>query len=156
MPEIIASLRASSVTRHMSVDDIQHIAGLFTLFTYPSGQSLTGLKDTVKDGLSIVAHGNIQVKLNCGIGESTVCTLAPGDLIEAHASSTHDAHFYAYGDTQILSLSELRFDYLVDTHPELMCQLIRGMTHNMQDILFRTNQQIAQLKNYLYSTHARN
>jgi CRP-like cAMP-binding protein len=108
--------------------------------------------------LSILSNGNIKVKVPCGIGESTVCMLSSGDLVDLNgiASSTStNAKFYAVGNTTVLSMHKSKFDGLVNSHPLMMCRVMHGMMLNLQSVLRRMNSQIADLRNYIYGTNSR-
>jgi CRP/FNR family cyclic AMP-dependent transcriptional regulator len=159
MTNVIDTLQTSDVTDKLNDTEIRSIAELFAVKHYASGQAVV-LSETGNHGdLSILANGNIKVKVPCGVGESTVCILHPGDMVDLASlasGSTINANFYAVGDTKILSMNKNQFDGLVHTHPMIMCRVIHGMMHNLKNIVRRMNGQIADLRNYIYSTNGRN
>lgn len=154
MPDIINTLRNSSVTRNLSDTAIRHISTLFAIQTYPSGALIATSARHTNSHFSILAKGNVLIKVPAGVGESTACMLSPGDLVDFN-DPISNAHFYAQGDTNILSMTEAQFSDLVRTDPSMMCHIIDGMVHSLQSILRRTNRQIADLKNYIYSMNVR-
>jgi len=108
--------------------------------------------------LSILANGNIKVKIPCGIGETTVCMLSAGDLVDLNGLVSNTAittKFYAVGNTTILSMHKNKFDGLVNSHPLMMCRVTHGMMLNLKSIIRRMNNRIADLINYIYSTNSR-
>ena len=155
MPNIIDTLHTSTVTENLSDTDIDNIAGLFSIQAYQSGEAVVLSANETHGNLSILANGNIKVKIPCGIGESTVCMLSPGDLVDLTAPA-NNANFYALGETNVLSMTQAQFDSLVHTHPMMMCQVVHGMMLNLKCILRRMNRQIADLSNYIYSMNGRN
>lgn len=153
MPNVIETLQASPVTKNLSTAGLHKIAAAFQRHNYASGASIDHQEIGGDQQFAILACGTIKVKVPQGVGESTVCLLKPGDLIDA--SHPSEAHLYAEGDTQIFSMSHEQFDGLVQTHPALMCHVIDGMIYNMRSIQLRTNHLIADLKGYIYSSNTR-
>lgn len=159
MTTLIDTLHASDVTEQLSDTEILSIAQLFEVKHYPSGQAVVPTNTDSQDDLAILANGNIKVKVPCGAGESTVCMLNPGDLVDLAnlaSCSPVKTNFYAVGETNILSMKKSLFDTLVYTHPMIMCRVIHGMMHNLQSIVRRMDGQIADLRNYIYSINGRN
>lgn len=137
---------------------MQSPVGLFLLNTYRTGEQIKLDETNHSNSLSVLAKGNIKVKIPYGIGESTVCILAPGDLTDLtgiEVGTGFDAKLYADGDTEVFSMSQNTFDNLVMAEPLIMCRLIHGMMHNMQSIVRRINCEIAALKNYIYGINTR-
>jgi CRP/FNR family transcriptional regulator, cyclic AMP receptor protein len=158
MSTVIDTLHNSAVTEKLSDTEINSIAGMFDIKGYKSGETVVLSETETHDNLSILANGNIKVKIPCGIGESTVCMLSPGDLVDLNglvSSTTINAKFYAVGNTTVLSMHKSKFDGLVNSHPLMMCRVLHGMMLNLQSILRRMNNQIADLRNYVYGTNTR-
>jgi signal-transduction protein with cAMP-binding, CBS, and nucleotidyltransferase domain len=156
MLEIIDTLEQSSVTENLTSQERDNVAKLFALKSYRTGEMIAMPENIASDNFSILAQGNIKVKIPYGVGESTVCTLVPGDLTDLNgiaAGTGLDAKLYADGDAAVFSMNKKTFDNLVQTEPTMMCGLIRGMMHNLQSIVRRLNSQVADLKNYIYGTH---
>lgn len=155
MSDVIETLQASPVTKNLSDTGLHKIAAVFQKRSYAPGTSINNTEAGDANQFAILARGTISVKVPHGVGESTVCILKPGDLVDGspHLSA---ANLYAESDTQIISMSHEQFDGLVRAHPALMCHVIDGMVYNMRSILLRTNHLIADLKDYIYASHTRN
>lgn len=154
MPDLIETLQNSPVTKNLSDTGLHKIAPAFQRRSYTSGESIGNIAASDVNQFSILARGKISVKVPHGVGESTVCILKPGDLVDAN-HNLGEAKLYADGDTQILHMSHEQFDGLVRTYPALMCHVIDGMVYNMRSILLRTNHLIAELKDYIYGANNR-
>ncbi len=158
MTTVIDTLHASAVTEELSDKEIKSIAGMFKVKGYKSGEAVVLSETGTRDNLSILADGNIKVKIPSGVGESTVCMLIPGDMADLNgfaSGAAVNAKFYAVGDAVILSMNKSQFDNLVKSHPSMMCRVIHGMMHSFQSILRRMNKQVADLRDYVYSTNSR-
>jgi CRP-like cAMP-binding protein len=159
MSTVIDTFHATVVTEKLSDTEIRSIAGMFESKCYKSGETVVLAESENPDNLSILAMGNIKMKIPCGIGESTVCMLSPGDLVDLNglvSSTTINAKFYAVGNTTILSMHKSKFDGLVNSHPLMMCRVICGMMLNLQSIVRSMNNQIVDLRNYIYGANNRN
>jgi CRP-like cAMP-binding protein len=154
MPDVISTLQTSPVTKNLSETEMHKLAEMLQRLTYTTGQVIRNKEAGGAHQFTILARGSISIKLPNGVGESTVGTLQPGDLVDASAP-LGEANLYAEGDTHILRMSHEQFDALVRTHPTLMCHVIDGMVYNMRSIQLRTNHLIAELKGYIYSAHHR-
>lgn len=154
MPDVIKTLQTSPVTKNLSATGMHKIAASFQPRHYDSGKPIGNADADEENQFAILARGTISVKIPHGVGESTVCILQPGDLVDA-GTKPSAAKLYAEGDTQILRMSHEQFDGLVRAHPALMCHVIDGMVYNMRAILLRTNHLIADLKDYIYGAHNR-
>ncbi|MEQ1629845.1 MAG: cyclic nucleotide-binding domain-containing protein [Gallionella sp.] len=154
MPDKIETLQSSPVTKNLSDTGLHKIAAAFQKRSYASGETIGNTEASEVNQFAILARGTISVKIPHGVGESTVCILKPGDLVDAN-QNLGAANLYAEGDTQILRMSHEQFDGLVRAHPALMCHVIDGMVYNMRSILLRTNHLIAELKDFIYGSHNR-
>ncbi|MBK9162086.1 MAG: cyclic nucleotide-binding domain-containing protein [Nitrosomonadales bacterium] len=157
MTTVIDTLQASAVTGGLNDAELKRIAGMFEARAYKSGEAIGAPQDGECDNLSILADGNIKVKVPCGVGEATVCTLVPGDMTDlgGFSVSDADARFYASGDAVILSMNKSRFDVMAESYPLMMSRVARGMRRSFQGVLWRMNRQVADLRDYVYSTHSR-
>lgn len=154
MPDVIKTLQSSPITKNLSETGLHQIAPSFQKRSYAAGEAIGSVEPSDENQFAILASGSISVKIPHGVGESTVCILKPGDLVDANPS-LGAAQLYAEGDTQILRMSHEQFDGLVRAHPVLMCHVIDGMVYNMRSILLRTNHLIAELKDFIYGSHTR-
>lgn len=161
MTLVIETLRISTITEELSDAEVEILAGLFEVREYQSGDTIVEQgKEQSDDNLYILAHGDIEVKILSGEGETTLHVLKPGELagmitFVGGAASQVSATLYAVGTTQVLSLSRTRFEKLINTHPLIVYKVMRGLARNMHGIVRRVNVQSAELSNYIYRTHGR-
>ncbi len=80
MSLVIDMLRTSTVTDELSDSEVQIIHGLFDVQEYKSGEVIVQPEDVQSNSLYILAHGDIEVKIESGEGESIIHVLKPGDL----------------------------------------------------------------------------
>ena len=131
---------------------------MFETKGYKSGEIVVLPETGPHDHLAILANGNIKVKIPCGIGETTVCMLSTGDLVDLNGLVSNTAittKFYAVGNATILSMHKSKFDGLVNSHPLMMCRVTHGMMLNLKSIIRRMNNRTADLINYIYGTNSR-
>src|SRR3990167_5128640 len=80
MSLVIDTLRTSTITEELSDAEVEILAGLFEVKDYKSGEAITTPSDEKNDNLFILAHGDIEVKIQSGNDEATIHILKPGDL----------------------------------------------------------------------------
>lgn len=155
---IIDTLHASTIAENLNHTELTCIEGMFEVAPYRNGEMISLSACNLLENLSILAKGRIEVKIPYGVGESIVCTLHPGDLVELNSFVSHNsckAKLYAVGDTDILCMSKSRVDILAKSDPFIMSCVVYGMMHNYQDILGRMSSRIAELTDYIYHTNSR-
>ena len=160
MSLVIDTLRSSTLTEELSDDEVQIIEGLFELQEYQSGEAIVHAGDARPDKLYVLAHGDIEVKIKSGDGESIIHVLKPGDLagmitFVSGAASQISASLYAVGDTQVLSMERDKFESLINTHPMIVYRVMRGVVRNAHSIARRENSQSTELRNYIYRNNGR-
>lgn len=160
MSLVIDTLRTSTITEELSDAEVDILAGLFEVKDYKAGQAIVQPDADQPDNLYILAHGDIEVRILSGEGESTIHVLKPGDLagmitFVGGAASQVSASLYAVGNTKVLSLERARFESLINSHPMIVYKVMRGVARNMHGIVRRVNVQSAELSNYIYRTHGR-
>ena len=160
MSLIIDTLRTSTITEELSDAEVEILAGLFEVKDYKSGEAITTPSDEKNDNLFILAHGDIEVKIQSGNDEATIHILKPGDLagiitFVGGAASHISATLYAIGNTKVLSLERARFETLVNSHPMIVYKVMRGVVRNVHGIVRRMNVQSTELSNYIFRTHGR-
>jgi CRP-like cAMP-binding protein len=154
------TLRISAITEELSEAEMDILAGLFEVREFKPGEAIVGPGSAQADNLYILAHGDIEVKLQSEEGDSILHVLKPGDLagmitFVGGAASQVSATLYAVGNTKVLSLERSRFETLINTHPMLVYKVMRGLARNMHGIVRRVNVQTAELSNYIYRTGGR-
>lgn len=160
MSLVIDTLRTSTITEELSDAEVDILAGLFEVRDYKAGEAIVQPDGDHPDNLYILAHGDIEVRLQSGEGESTIHVLKPGDLagmitFVGGAASQVSAALYAVGNTKVLSLERAKFETLINSHPMIVYKVMRGVARNMHGIVRRVNVQSAELSNYIYRTHGR-
>ena len=158
MSLVIDTLRTSTITEELSDAEINIIAGLFEIQDFKAGQAIIRPGVDQPDNLYILAHGEIQVKIQSSEGEAAIHVLKPGDLAGiitfAGGTSAHiSATLYAIGDTKLLSMPKAKFETLVNSHPMIMYKVMRGVVRDVHGIVRRMNAQSAVLSNYIYRIH---
>ena len=160
MSLVIDTLRTSTITEELSDAEVQIISGLFDVQDYKAGQAIIRPGFDQPDNLYILAHGEIQVKIQSSEGEAAIHVLKPGDLAGiitfAGGTSEHiSATLSAVGDTKLLSLPKAKFETLINTHPMIVYKVMRGVVRDVHGIVRRMNAQSAELSNYIYRIHGR-
>lgn len=160
MSLVIDTLRTSTITEELSDAEVEILARLFEVRDYKSGDIIVQPGDRQPDNLYILAHGDIEVKIESGGQESTIHVLKPGDLagiisFAGGAASDISATLYAVGKTKVLSMARAEFEKLVNTHPMIVYKVMRGVVRNVHGIVRRVNSQSKELSNYIYRTHGR-
>lgn len=160
MSLVIDTLRSSTLAEELSDDEVRIIEGLFEVQEYQSGQDIAQAGDAQSDKLYVLAHGDIEVKIKSGDGESVIHVLKPGDLagmitFVSGAASQISVSLYAVGDTQVLSLERDKFERLINTHPMIVYRVMRGVVRNTHSIARRENSQSTELRNYIYRNNGR-
>jgi len=160
MSLVIDTLRSSTLAEELSDDEVRIIEGLFEVQEYQSGQDIAQAGDAQSDKLYVLAHGDIEVKIKSGDGESVIHVLKPGDLagmitFVSGTASQISASLYAVGDTQVLSLERDKFESLINTHPMIVYRVMRGVVRNTHSIARRENSHSTELRNYIYRNNGR-
>ena len=160
MSLVMDTLRTSTITEELSDDEVRIIEGLFEVQDYKSGEIIVQPGDKQPDNLYILAHGDIEVKIESEGKESIIHVLKPGDLagiitFVGGAASDISATLYAVGKTKVLSMARAEFEKLINSHPMIVYKVMRGVVRNVHGIVRRVNSQSAELSNYIYKTHGR-
>ncbi len=160
MSLVFDTLRASDVTEELSDSEVEILASLCDVQDYKNGDVIVSPKDVHPDNLYMLAHGDIEVKIDSETGETIIHVLRPGDLAGmitfAGGAAAHvNATLYAVGDTKVVCLQRERFETLINTHPMIVYRVMRGIIRNMHGIVRRVNVQSKELSNYIYRTHGR-
>lgn len=160
MSLVMDTLRISTITEELSDAEVEILAGLFEVQDYKASQVIVKPGDELPDNLYILAHGDIEVKIESSGEDSIIHVLKPGDLagiitFVGGAASDISATLCAIGNTKVLSLERARFETLINTHPMLVYRVMRGVVRNVHGIVRRVNRQSAELSNYIYRTRGR-
>lgn len=163
MSLVIDTLRTSAVTEELSDSEVEILASLFDVQDvqdYKAGDVISR-PDERHDNLYILAHGNIEMKIESDESKETIIrVLKPGNLVNmiifAGGAASHvNATLYAVGDTKVLSLERAKFETLINTHPMIVYRVMRGIIRDMHGIVRRVNSESKELSNYIYRSHGR-
>src|SRR5471030_362655 len=138
MSILVDTLNSPKVSNQMSNTEVEIIEGLFNVQDYKSGTAIAQPEDRQLKEVSILAQGSIKVKVQSGVGESTIRILKPGDILEPgdlagistfgnEADSQTKTKLYAVGDTKILSLDRGTAESIFNFQPEMMSNVIRDI-----------------------------
>ncbi|MFZ2302945.1 MAG: cyclic nucleotide-binding domain-containing protein [Gallionella sp.] len=160
MSLVMDTLHKSTITEELSDAEVEIISGLFDIQEYKAGQAIIRPGFDQPDNLYILAHGEIQVKIQSSEGEAAIHVLKPGDLAGiitfAGGTSEHiSATLTAVGDTKLLSMPKAKFETLINTHPMIVYKVMRGVVRDVHGIVRRMNAQSVELSNYIYRIHGR-
>ncbi|MGA7749719.1 MAG: cyclic nucleotide-binding domain-containing protein [Gallionella sp.] len=160
MSLVIDTLRTSTITEELSDAEVGIIEGLFKVQDYKPGEIIVQPGDELPDNLYILAHGDIEVKIESEGKESTIHVLKPGDLagiitFVGGAASDISATLCSVGNTKVLSMARAEFEKLINSHPMIVYKVMRGVVRNVHGIVRRVNSQSAELSNYIYRTNGR-
>jgi len=160
MSLVMDTLRTSTITEELNDAEVEIIAGLFDVQDYKAGQAIIRPGVDQPDNLYILAHGEIQVKIQSSDGEAAIHVLKPGDLAGiitfAGGTSAHiSATLSAVGDTKVLTMPKAKFETLINSHPMIVYKVMRGVVRDVHGIVRRMNAQSAELSNYIYRIHGR-
>lgn len=160
MSLVTDTLRISTITEELSDAEVDILAGLFEVQDYKAGEAIVQPGSEQPDNLYILAHGDIEVKIESGSEKSIIHVLKPGDLagiitFVGGAASDITATLYAVGNTKVLTMERARFEKLINSHPNMVYKVMRGVVRNVHGIVRRVNSQSAELSNYIYRTHGR-
>jgi len=160
MSLVMDTLRISTITEELSDAEVEILAGLFKVHDYNTGDIIVQPGDEQPDNLYILAHGDIEVKIESNGQKSIIHVLKPGDLagiitFAGGAASDITATLCAVGKTEVLSMARAEFEKLINSHPMIVYKVMRGVVRNVHGIVRRVNSQSAELSNYIYRTHGR-
>lgn len=160
MSLVTDTLLTSTITEELNAAEVELLAGLFDVQSYKAGEIIVQPSDEQPDNLYILASGDIEVKIDSAAEQTTIHVLKPGDLagiitFAGGAASHVQATLYAVGDTKVLSMTRVKFETLINTHPMIVYKVMRGVVRNVHGIVRRVNSQSNELSNYIYRTHGR-
>lgn len=160
MSLVIDTLRTSPVTEELNDSEVEILSELFEVREFKAGDIIVEPGNNQPDNLYILASGEIEVKIVSGSESSTVHVLKEGDLagmitFAGGAASQISATLFAVGDTKVLTMERARFETLLNSHPQLVYRVMRGIIRNMHGIVRRVNIESAELTNYIYKTGGR-
>ena len=111
------------------------------------------------DSLHVIISGKLAVTRDVGGGEHvTLHMLKQGDFAGAMGfvdGNEHSATLRAVGDTEVYTMRRKEFESLIETHPQLVYQVMRTIIRSVHSTLVRMNQQFVEMNNYIMKAHGR-
>jgi CRP-like cAMP-binding protein len=111
------------------------------------------------DCLYVVASGVLGVVKGHGAADAiTLSTILPGSVageLSFLDSSKRYASLVALAETRVLGLTRGALEAFIDTEPQLLYRVMRGIVRIVHEVQRRLSVQNAELTNYLYKTHGR-
>ena len=111
------------------------------------------------DSLHVIIDGKLEVTRDVGGGEHvTLHMLKQGDFAGAMGfvdGKEHSATLRAVGATEVYTMRRKQFESLIETHPQLVYQVMRAIIRSVHTTLVRMNQQFVEMNNYIMKAHGR-
>lgn len=151
-------IQHSTLTSDLTPAQCEQLAALTQVRELDNGDVLVeqGNKD---ETLYIIGHGVLAVERQTAGGEVvTLHMLKPGDLAGAMGfvdGTERAATLRAVGKTLVVSLRREDLEAVLDTNPQMVYGVMRGIVRNVHRILREMNLQQVELTNYITKTHGR-
>jgi CRP-like cAMP-binding protein len=151
-------IQQSTLTSDLSPEQCEQLAGLTQVRQLDNGEVLVeqGTKD---ETLHIIGHGVLAVERDTAGGEAvTLHMLKPGDLAGAMGfidGTERAATLRAVGKTVVVSLRREDLESVLNSNPQLVYGVMRGIVRNVHRILREMNLQHVELTNYITKSHGR-
>lgn len=161
MSLIIETLQASTLSQELNEAELEILSSLFEVQEYKSGEIITPPTSETNDSLYVLAHGDIEVKIESAEEQSSsIHVLKKGDLagmitFVGGPASLATATLQAVGDTQVIGMECHKFESLINTHPLIIYKVMRGIVRHLHGITRSMNVQSSELSNYIYRAHGR-
>lgn len=97
MSLVIDTLNSSTISEDSKSIEVEIIDGLFDVQDYKSGTVIAQPEDRQSENMSILAQGNIKVKAQSSVGESTINMLKPVNLAGISTFDYAELRNYIYG-----------------------------------------------------------
>ncbi len=157
MTPTISILRNSPVASELNAAEVELLWALLAVHTYQSGYVIATPCDAEPDSLYLLVHGCIEVRLQSRQGLRTIHVDNPGELANIIAfagghTSGVCATLHAVGSTQALSLSRIKFEELIYTHPSVVYRFSRGIVLYVHHIMRHLNSDLTMLNNQITGT----
>ena len=157
-PGILEALSRSKLAVELDVPQRRILAAALTSRELRQGDVLVQ-EGSADDHLYTVASGVLGViKARGTHDEVTLSTILPGGVageLSFLDSSKRYASLVALAETRVLGLTRGALEAFIDTEPQLLYRVMRGIVRIVHEVQRRLSVQNAELTNYLYKTHGR-
>jgi CRP/FNR family cyclic AMP-dependent transcriptional regulator len=157
-PSVHHDLRASPLGRDLSAGQLDMLATLVRLESYPARQ-VVAREGTVDDRLLAVVDGALEAVKHLGtVDETVLATLHAGDL--AHELGFVDgtprfASLVATSPARVIVLERAALESLIETEPRILYAIMRAIVRTVHQVQTRLSVQAAELTNYVVKQHGR-
>jgi signal-transduction protein with cAMP-binding, CBS, and nucleotidyltransferase domain len=157
MTPTINILRNSPVTTELSDAEVELLWKILDVHNYQSGEVIATPCDAEPESLYLLVHGCIEVRLQSLQGLRTIHVVNPGELANIIAfagghTSGVCATLHAVGLTRALSLSRIRYEQLIYTHPSVVYRFSQGLVRYVHHIMRHLNTDLAVLNKQITCT----
>jgi len=157
-PNVLDTLRASSLAAELTDAQCRTLAGLVTLRHCTEGEVVVR-EGTSDSHLYLIVAGSVTVARAAGTPEEVVLfTLGRGDTIGELSFLDDNVHFasvVSHGATTLLALERERFESLLGTDPQILYRVMRAIVRRVHQQQHRLSAQATELTNYITKTHGR-
>ena len=156
--ELVSKVRGSRLAQDISEEECAVLAEITTVRTLPDDEVLIA-EGAVDDSLYVMLSGKIGVtKQTAGDEDTTLHVLCAGEFAGQMGfvdGKEHTATLKALGGAEVLVLKREDLESRLETHPNLVYQVMRSVVRSGHEILRRMNNQYVELTNYISKTHGR-
>jgi CRP-like cAMP-binding protein len=154
----IAVLRASKLAQDLDERECAELAGIVDVRNLSDGEIL--VREGATDShLYVVSRGLVGVvKYIETDTRLTVATLQAGDLAGEMGfvdDTSYHSSLVALGGAQVLALGRDKLESLLESHPQVVYHVMRGIIRTVHATQRRLSHQAVELSNYIYKQHGR-
>lgn len=139
-------------------DDCKALADVIETRKLSDGEILIREGDR-EDALHVIISGRLAVTRDVGVGDYvTLHVLNPGEFAGAMGfidGGERSATLRSLADTEVYTLHRSAFEPLVESHPNLVYQVMRAIIRSVHSTVLRMNQQYVEMQNYVTRSHGR-
>ncbi len=144
--------RLSPLARELNEEDIEQLAIILKLRALDDGQVLLR-EGEMDNALHVLVQGKLAVEKNAeGEEPVTLHVLESGDLAGELAfvdGNEHTATLRAVGQSTVLTLVRDDLETLLESHPQLVYNVMRSIVRSGHAIIRRMNAKYTELSRYL-------
>jgi len=154
----IAVLRASKLAQDLDESECRELSAIVDVRDLGDGEVLVR-EGTIDSHLYVVSRGLVGVvKYLETDTRLTVATLGPGDLAGEMGfvdGTSYHSSLVALGGAQVLALDRAKLESMLETHPQVVYHVMRGIIRTVHATQRRLSHQAVELSNYIYKQHGR-
>ncbi len=160
MSQVANILRSSAIAEELSEDEFRVLVTLFDVQEFHSGETLVESGQSYPDRLYVLDHGDIEVRIKSGNDETVIHVCKRGDLagmiaFAGGALSQINSAMRATANTKVLSMQRADLEGLINSHPNIVYRVMRGVVRNTHSIARNENKESSELRNYIFRNNGR-